>query len=381
MCSAKAITFLCNKHTDELRAMLSDLPWWIDRLTEAALGQTKLRDPGRRSQRANAIHGDDEVLPKCTCGHAETEHNDYYIARDGSARSIEQKCTAIDRDREMIAAVLEVDEDGQETEVAPAYEIEIEKPCHCAEYRPVANQARMRVQLLAAGGINSRAEHLLDAVHNTLTTWVRHLCEARGVVEPALTKPRIMAMWLKTNISAVVCDQGAGQFFSEIQDLVGDRRDEHKDGAIGRLINRPVPMRYLGPCRTYNERTRKSCGTQLQCREGVLEVTCPECRHVYNANHLQSLTENDLEHRQMTVDQILEYNRRIPEEYRIKERTLRQWRQKGLLKPSGYRRPGGRVVINRHGDDDEPLYLWSDVKKLRTERPARNILTRQAAVG
>lgn len=353
VCSAKAITFLCNSHTDELKSMLTDLPWWIDRLTEAALGQTKLRDPGRRSQRTNAVNGDDEVLPKCTCHHAEHEG---------------QSCEAVDR--EMVTTTsLELNDAEEVVEVET--QEEVATPCPCVEYQPVADQAKMRAQFLAAGGINARASDLLDAVRNTLSTWVRHICETRGVVVPALTKPRLMAMWLKTNVPAIACDEGAGQFFGDIKDLVGDKRDEHSDGAIGKLINRPMPRKTLGPCPTWNERTRRVCGLELTAREDAIETTCPQCLRTHNCNQLQLLLMNDLERRPVPFDKILKANQIQPLDRQVSERTLRWWRQHGKLKPHLYRRPNGRVVFNRHSEDDEPLYLWPDVLRLHTEKNER----------
>lgn len=281
------------------------MPWWIDVLSDAAVGHVKLGDGGggRSTARREPFKGDDEP--------------------------------------------------------------------------PSGDPALLR-RFLAAGGVNARASELLDAVRNSIVGWTRHLGETRGIVfvrpgfigpllpghvRLANSTPAVLA-FLAENVGAIACDEGAGECLAELEDHVR---------AIEKVINRPLAMRYLGPCRTFDERTRQSCGTQLQCREDVLEVTCPKCRHVYNANHLQSLTENDLERQKMTVEQILGYMRRLPEEFRIKERTLREWRQKGFLKVHGYQRPNGRVVINRHSDDDEPLYMWSDVKKLRAERPARKV--------
>jgi hypothetical protein len=81
----------------------------------------------------------------------------------------------------------------------------------------------------------------------------------------------------------------------------------------------------------------------------------------------------DLERKKITIKKILEVNRIQPEEYRIPESTLRDWRRDSKLKPRGYRRPDGREVITRHSADDVPLYLWADVQKLRMERPARKV--------
>lgn len=47
-CARKTDLFLCSSCQGELRRQLADLPWWMERLAESALGQTKLGDGGRR---------------------------------------------------------------------------------------------------------------------------------------------------------------------------------------------------------------------------------------------------------------------------------------------------------------------------------------------
>lgn len=405
-CAGRAQLYLCGTCQSKLRTTLDELPWWLEALSDAAVGHVRLGDSGggRSTARREPFKGGDEALAKCMCGHPETSHDDYYVARDGSVRSVEQGCTAIDREV-ITTTTLQVEDDGQEIEVETAEEIET--PCTCREYQPRTNQAKMRAQLLAAGRINVRAADLLDEIRNSMTTWVRHVAETRGIafVRPGFIGPLLaghvrmsagtpaLSAFLTMHVHTIACDEAAGECLADFTDHVGK---------IEKVINPPVPMRYLGPCRTFDEHTRKSCGTQLQCREGVLEVTCPKCRHTYNANHLQSLTENDLERERMTVDEILQYNKRLPEEYQINERTLRRWRKPGKhgepprLKHDGYLRPcscghgradhasgcrkcgcagyNGRVVINRHSDDDEPLYRWADIKRLRTEKPERKAL-------
>ena len=49
-CGAKAQLFLCPRCTTTLQRTLDDLPWWLNRLTEAAVGQTRMSDnAGRKS--------------------------------------------------------------------------------------------------------------------------------------------------------------------------------------------------------------------------------------------------------------------------------------------------------------------------------------------
>jgi hypothetical protein len=309
-CTGRSTLFLCGPCQSKLRDLLEHLPQWITHLEEAAIGQVCLGD-------------------------------------GGGGRSTARR-----------------------------------EPFKGDDEPPQGDPALLR-RFLAAGRVNARASTMLDAVRNSLTTWTRHLGETRGIVfvrpgfigpllpghvRLANTTPAVLA-FLAENVGAIACDEAAGECLAELEDHVR---------AIEKVINRPLAMRYLGPCRTFDERTRRSCGTQLQCREDVLEVTCPKCRHTYNANHLQSLTEDDLERRKMTIDQLLGYMRRLPEEYRVDERKLRRWRKPNKdgvvrLKACGFRRADGREVINRHSEDDEPLYRWADIKALRAERPDRKV--------
>jgi hypothetical protein len=166
-CSGRAHdAFLCGRCQTDLRQMLTDLPWWIDRLAEAAVGHAKLGDGGRHSGSGTRLKGDDEVLPKCTCGHPEHEHRD--------------ECGVIMPGAVTVIELLEPDADGNTSR-------EIRGPeriCVCREYVPSAKQAKIRAQFLAAGRVNSRASRLLDRIQNSLTTIVRDLCEARGVEVP-----------------------------------------------------------------------------------------------------------------------------------------------------------------------------------------------------
>lgn len=358
-CSAPTDLFLCHRHVTELRTLLEELPWWLDRLGEAAVGHVKLGDGGggRNTARREPFKGDDGVLPNCTCGH--TEH-------------LGREC----------------------------YDTQV---CLCNDYEPAIDHDKIRAQFLAAGGVNPRASDLLDQVRDTITRWQRHLCDPRrtdwvSFIEPdnrnapdgfigplrpgwirnghaafigpllpgqfrRYTYPGVAdaCLWLAWNVHSIATTDAEGQCLSDFKAHMG---------AIEKAINRPVPVRYLGRCPTWVEHTGTVCGAELRCREGTIEVTCRVCRHTHNADRLQLLMMNDLEREKMTVERILELNRVLPEEYRIPERTLRRWRKPGpngeppKLKARGCRR-------NRHTGEEEPIYLWADVRKLRAEKPER----------
>ncbi len=168
-----------------------------------------------------------------------------------------------------------------------------------------------------------------------------------------------MARWLTERVSALAMGEGAGECLKDAQNATE---------RIKRVVNRPIPMRWLGPCPTWIEQKRQACGNELWCRADAAEAYCRVCRQAHNPDRLQLLLMNDLERKKLTWDKLIEVNRRQPEQYQIPERTLTWWRQKGKLIIRGYRRPDGREVINRHNEADEPLYKWADIRKLRAEQ-------------
>lgn len=341
-CAGRATVSICPTCTSKLRDLLEHLPQWITHLEEAAIGQVRLGDGGggRTTARREPFKGDDEVLPKCTCEHPESEHQ-----RVGDRR-------------ECFAAVSE------------------HVLCACWDYAPVANQSKLRAQFLAAGRINARAADLLDAVRNSLTTWTRHLGETRGIVfvrpgfigpllpghvRLANTTPAIVA-FLAEHVGAIACDESAGECLAELEDHVR---------AIEKVINRPTRRVWLGDCPTWHERTRRICGVSLWALEDAVEVRCQHCRGTHDPQRLKLLLFNDLERKKVPWTKILQANKSQPEDRRVNERTLQSWRRSGRLSIRGYLRPNGREVINRHSDEDEPLYLWPDVRKLRDAKPQK----------
>lgn len=327
--------------------MLADLPWWIDRLAEAAVGDTCMSESsvGGVYESRYPIHGEDP-----------TAH--YLASYPGDA-----------------------DEVPDDKAMNRRYE-------------------SARRQALAAGGVNERASTLMDAVANTLSTIVRDLLESRGMqIRPAddsvssgsYRTARFSARWLLGQVGAIAADESAGRVYGEIHELVSNER---RDGRIGRVVNRPIAVRDLGRCPTWNEDARSACGAPLRARADQVEVHCRRCRATHKVDRLQLLLINDLARAKVTAGEVLRLNRILPEDYRIPERTLRHWRDKETLKRKGYLRPcscghaskhhdrlrgvgcskcacaayDGREVINRHGEDDEVLYQWNDITKLRAER-------------
>jgi hypothetical protein len=307
--------------------MLEAYPWWLNRLTESVVGQAKLGDGGRRTQRV--MHGDDELashiglLPKCRCPE-------------------DEDCT-----------------------------------CDLATARRKRHRAQLR-KAAGTGRVSEGAAELHEDAANVLGTWVRHLIESRGVsiaeafgielqpvapigfIGPLLpgwvrTRPDVyissvrMARWLHANISAIANDEAAGEIFDELTDT---RR------RIERMVNRAQPRKMLGKCPTWIEETGHACGRELSAPEDATEIRCRDCGEKHQCNRLQLLLTMDSNREQITMARVREINRRLPQEFRIAERTMRRWVAEKRLRPKG------------HDDAGEPLYLWADVRRLNARDDA-----------
>lgn len=300
-----ANAYLCGKCVKQLRDNLAELPFWIDRLIESIVGQVRFGDGGTRP--ARTMHGDDELA-----SHIESL----------PGCSCDDECTCDPK---------------------------------------IARGKRQRAALahaLALGRVNANASELHADIANVLETWIRHLCETRSVTIPKLATTVRMARWLHANVSAIANDEAAGECVDELADI---RK------RIERTVNRPEPRKFLGKCPTWDEEAQKACGRELSAPADAIEVRCRDCRQTHNCNRLQLLLVNDQEREKVTMARIRYLNRNLPPEYRIPERSLRQWIADGRLKPRGYLRADGSRGITRHSEGDEPLYLWADVRKVRTK--------------
>jgi len=359
VCTAKTQTFLCRNHADELADMLDGLvhgvehpngsrsPGWLELLADATTGRTRMGSG--RSNPPSALHGDDEVLPPCgTCSHSEHERS--------------ESCGVVIPAVTTTIALAGSDE-AAEIIISP------ERPCDCGEYIPALTQTQIRNRFLAAGRVNARAARVADSVNTKLIALVRHLEETHKVrfvplqtvgrrfIGPLLPGWRRlpkgyvatgadMAGWLHAHVSALALDEAAKEHYFDIKGIVDD---------IERVINRPVPWRWCGPCPTWDEKTNTYCGHELNCRDDAREVYCRHCHRTHNPDRLQLAMVKELLAQQLTIADILKANRMLPEDFRVSERTLRHWRQHNLLLPCNWR-------------DDEPLYLWADIERLKAKK-------------
>lgn len=244
--------------------------------------------------------------------------------------------------------------------------------------------------------VNMRASRLLDDAHDTLSRWCRDLSESRAArwipvrsVEPGfvgplrkgwrrlptgyVATPADMATWLAAHVHAIACDEGAGMCFSEVRNLIA---------RIEKAINRPVPPEFCGPCphsidhdhdRSCEMNHPHACGTRLMARRGAVEVECPTCGTVHSVERLINRLLADVEHWRFSREELI--GSRSGDwagimgllNEQVSKSAFYRWIKGGVLKPSGYRRPDGRIAPTRRSDADEPLYRLSRLRELRTE--------------
>jgi hypothetical protein len=295
-CARKSDLFLCGGCQSDLRALLVDLPWWLARLTEAALGHVRLGDGGgRRGHRAGL-----------------EQYTDPKPAMDGQGGTEGQR--RLERD---------------------------------------LGDAKLRARLLAQGGVNSRASEALAAITGELSTWVRHVCEQRGLDVPALDAPG-SARWLAMCVGAIACDEAGGECLASLK---ADQRH------IEAVVNRPVEPRTCGPCPTAGEHTdrgfvmrdvRTRCGTRLEAPAAAVEVRCPTCRQTYHVESLITRLINETHYMRFTIRELLDVV--LPRaEIPVPRATLYLWVKRGKLVARGTRADGSAE------------FLFADVRKCRME--------------
>lgn len=327
-CGAKTQLPLCQRCITKIHDILTELPWWLDRLTETALGQAKLGSLSRRTQRPDTHLNGDATL----ASHIEAFPDDNEPDLDEARRQ---------------------------------------------------RYAAARRHALALGGVHPSAADLLDTITNMLSTWIRDICETRGhhlqlrgyrnkFIGPLpvdgircdnASRTALLALWLAEHINAVALSPGADEFCDELSERLR---------AIRRIVNRPNPAQPIGQCvgsvqlghdRDCHKRHPHRCGDVLYARHHDIEITCPTCKTVHNVERLKEQNLNELEHRRYLRAELHKVLQHYGE--RVAPATLHDWLKTGKLKPAGYQRPDGRFGLTRHSDEDKPVYRLADARKLR----------------
>jgi hypothetical protein len=298
-CGAKCELFLCAGCQLELRQMLTDMPWWIARLQETAIGQARLGEPGVRRHRSGL---EMYANPKPAIDGAEGTEGQRLLERD------------------------------------------------------LADQ-KLRARLLSQGGVNAKASDLFDEVQNMLGSWVRDVCERRGVDVPTIGMAERMAMWLRERVSALASAECAGESFSDVK---------HAMEQMERAVNRPPQPKTCGPCPTLGHHrevdgkptfdidagSRAKCGTRLEAKATATEVTCPVCKQTHDIEAMTDQLLNDLHYMSFTIRELLDVVLPRANEH-IPRSTLYKWIKADKLKPSS------------HLADGTAKFILADVRRCR----------------
>ena len=293
-CGGKANTFLCPRCVTKVDTGLRELPWLLRCLTETATGQTRMSDNGgRRSARRRDLDGDREL-----------------------AACIEP---------------LPPNKDGN-----------LERARREREQHALAHA-------LASGRIDARASQLLGEVADGLGFWCRVICEQRGIAytpTPSRDYGASHAAWLALHVQAIALSEEADDIASDVERWAEE---------ITTVINRPVRYWPLGKCPA--ETTDGPCEAELpRVPEHTEEVRCRSCRSVHSVARVLVIRKHEREGEPQTWKSLRKYNRDLPPEFQVPERTLRDWLARGRLAPCG---------ANPEGD---PLYSWMDVRLLALDK-------------
>lgn len=180
-----------------------------------------------------------------------------------------------------------------------------------------------------------------------------------------------LALHLADNVHTIASTENAGQCFNDVR---------HAIDTIERVINRPLPKRFLGPCPEEIGPTRcrikdphqhpHACATEIQADFDASEAICPQCKTVHRVDALVERLRNDLEFFPMTATELL--GRRASElpgaleqlNEPVARATFYRWCSSGWLTPRAYRGRCGTVRTERQDDTDQPMYWLADIRDL-----------------
>ena len=218
------------------------------------------------------------------------------------------------------------------------------------------------------------------AASNTITTWVRHVAEARGIDPPAATRGthdtvrflRIdrnrmhvhtrrmfvpspeqplapLVAWLLTNIDALRQDEAAAQLHDELTGLHAENERW--------ILGRPGLDEYFGTCDSPDVRIEQledgtltakvsTCGAHLFATADAKHIDCRTCGVSYTRDERTAAMLRQLTDLLATVRQCASTLTKLGEPVTIDQ--VRGWLRRGLITQRGVDQNGDRMV--RVGD-------------------------------
>ena len=243
VCEGRAQLFLCTTHIGVLQSTLKDLPWWLSRLNEAALGQVRLGDAGRRGTRAHEL--------------------DEYTGPDDAAN-------AARLERDLAAGKFKLD------------------------------------AVLAPARINAKASRLYEQAYNDLGTWVRHLCESRGTDIPTtgcVQWLRKNANAIAADEAAGECYTSMVDLTDQIRDVVNRPEPPRFCGPCTTALTAEQRQKLI----TDGEADRDTCMVQLYAQRKATAVTCPHCKAEHDIERLYTAMLDEADEYSFTISDLVDH--------------------------------------------------------------------------
>lgn len=390
-CDRATELFVCKACVSELRDRLRALPWWLDRLTETAVGQARLSPSGRGGRR-RVLHGDDSLVshvePFPRDKDSEPTEKDQQERHQAAlwhalalGRANGHASEELDRIGNALSTTirdmcehrgLEVPEFRTRPGLAPVNDPEpaqayvpdattIALPDACARcYVALPTSATGTLCDDCDGAPELRAPE--PAVDNLRATYTGKRYED---TLPVSTLAR-MAKWLYRHAGDVALQENAAEICDEIERVFR---------SATRVVNRPPEPMTIGPCTTdpapdevLTARTEKGdrttrCGYALTAPHHANMIVCPQCEAGHLVSDVLARNLGELDDRNATVRELVDVILPRLDEH-VPQRTLERWIQNGEVSVRGY---------DAH---DHQMVRIGDVRRVRARRP-RNAKARR----
>lgn len=213
-------------------------------------------------------------------------------------------------------------------------------------------------------------------LNNTVTTWVRHLCESRRATPPA-DGDGLLA-WLLANLDAIRLDEAAAQIHEELTGL----HDENDRWVVGRRGAEVFAGRCDAAEVTFVQADDGTlvpkaaiCGTALYGNDSEADLRCEACGMRYKLAERLEARDRQIEDQLARPHQIA--TALTSDDWPLAPALLRKWIQRDAMAEPSPEGPSceacshrsctliRRPLILARGVDDEghPLYRFGDVRR------------------
>ncbi|WP_433660779.1 hypothetical protein ACQPW1_00370 [Nocardia sp. CA-128927] len=231
-------------------------------------------------------------------------------------------------------------------------------PVRATRYRTTmqGDRALSRLETTVHGWTRALAEDLgvtpfIDGPH--LLALVR---ERRGDIgrDPGtlpLTQPTELeqaAVWLAGHRHQLRAHEAAHELLVEVSGALAELRY---------LVDRPIELRYLGPCPATLTDGR-GCGAELRVQRGASWVRCGRCRIQHEVAEIEKSARAAAENLSYTLADLVQVTTSIGQP--VAKTTLYRWKREHRLEPTGWqhRDEHGVVRITDHPIDDSAVRVY-----------------------